>query len=113
MEPFISVPWKFHLLSAYCNNKIQNRVTYFIKTGYYLDTEDYEITCEYRKKYGWNVPHLANFEILLVHLNIINNKHQRDLWVLSTLVPNKSFGQLFNISQRQHIYTKAFHSEFL
>ena len=59
-----------------------------------------------------NVPHLENIEAVLVHCNIVNNKYQCDSQVLSTFVPDKSFGQLLNISLANHIYTETFHSEF-
>ena len=39
-----------------------------------------------------NIPHLENIKVVLVHYNIVNNRYLNDLWVLSTLVPNKSFG---------------------
>ena len=42
-----------------------------------------------------NVSHL---EITEVHCNIVNNDYQQDLRVLHKFVPNKSFGQLLDIS---------------
>ena len=65
-----------------------------------------------KDKYGENVPHLENFMLVLVHFNIVNNNYQHNLWVLSTFVPNKLFGQLLNISTTNYIYTEAFRSEF-
>ena len=56
---------------------------------------------------GENIPHLKNIEKVLVHCNIVNYKYQRDSWVLSIFVPNKSFGQLLNISPTNHIYTET------
>ena len=50
--------------------------------------------------------------MVLVHCNNVNNRYQHDSWVLSTFVPNKSFGQLLNISPINHFYTGAFCSEF-
>ena len=40
------------------------------------------------------------------------HKYQRDSWILSAFVPNKSFGQLLNISLTNHIYRETFQSEF-
>ena len=65
-----------------------------------------------KDKNGENVPHLENIEVVLVHCNIASNKHKRNPWVLSTFVPNKSFGQLLSISPKNHIYTETFCSEF-
>ena len=62
-------------------------------------------------KNGENVPHLENTEMALVDRNIVNDKYQRDSWVLSTFVPIKSFGLLLNISPMNHIYTETFRSE--
>ena len=59
---------------------------------------------------GKNVPHLKITEVMLVHCNIVNNDYQQDLY---TFVPNKSFGQLSDISPTQKfIFLKAFNSEF-
>ena len=37
-------------------------------------------------------------EVVLVHCNTVYNDYQQDSRVLYTLVPNKSFGQLLDIS---------------
>ena len=47
---------------------------------------------------GENVPCLEITKVLLVHCNTVNNDYQQDLRLLCTLVPNKSFGQLLDIS---------------
>ena len=47
---------------------------------------------------GENVPHLEITEVVLVHCNIFNNDYQQDSGVLYTFIPNKSFGQLQDIS---------------
>ena len=56
-----------------------------------------------------NIPHLEITEVALVHFNfltaIINI-------ILHTFVPNKSSGQLVDISPRNFIFLKAFDSEF-
>ena len=51
---------------------------------------------------GENVPNLEITEVVLVHCNIVNNNYQRN--VLHTIVPNKSFGQLLDISPKSFIF---------
>ena len=77
-------------------NKIENRITFKIKTGYCLElltpetikllgsTENKII----KDKNGKNVPHLEFTEVVLVHCNIVNNDYQHDSRVLYTFVPN-------------------------
>ena len=51
-------------------------------------------------------------EAVLIHCNIVNNDYQEDSRVLYTFVPNKSFGQLLDISSKNVIFLKTFNSEF-
>ena len=51
-------------------------------------------------------------EILLMHCNVTNNSSQQSSRVLYTFVPNKSFGQLLDISPENFIFLKTFDSEF-
>ena len=39
-----------------------------------------------------------------VHCNIVNNNYQQNSGVLHTFVPNKSFGQLLDISSKNFIF---------
>ena len=39
-------------------------------------------------------------EVVLVYCNIVNNNYQQNSRVLYKFVPNKSFGQLLNISPK-------------
>ena len=55
--------------------------------------------------------HLEITEVVLVHCNIANNDYQQDSNVLHTFVPNKSFGQLLDISPKNFIFLKTFDSE--
>ena len=55
---------------------------------------------------GENVPHLELSEAVLVHCNIVNNDYQQDSLLLYTSVPNKSFGQLLDISPEHFIFLK-------
>ena len=101
-------------------NKIENKITFKIKTGYYLEL----LTLETMKLLGntkskitkdensENVPHLEITEVVLIHCNIVNNDYQQDSRVLYTFVPNKSFGQLLDISQKKFIFLKTFYLEF-
>ena len=101
-------------------NKIENRITFKIKKGYYLDLLTFEtmkllgsteskIT---KDKNGENVPHLEISEVLLVHFNIVNSDYQRDSIVIYAFVPNKPFGSLLDISPRNNIFLERFNSEF-
>ena len=81
-------------------NKIGNRITFKIKTGYYLQlltpgtmkllgSTRSKIT---RNENCENMSHLEITELLLIHCNIVNNDYQQDSRVLHTFVLNKSFG---------------------
>ena len=99
-------------------NRIENRITFKIKNGYYLElltpktmkllgsTESKII----KDKNGENVPHLKIFELVLVHCNLVNN--EQDSRILYTFVPNKTFGSLSEISPTSHVFLKTFNSEF-
>ena len=65
-----------------------------------------------KDKNGENVPQLEITEVVLVHCNIVNNDCQHDSRVLYMLFPNKSFGSLLGISPTNHIFLKAFNSEY-
>ena len=65
-----------------------------------------------KKENAKNVPNLEINEVVLVHYNIVNNDYQQDLRVLYTFIPNKSFGQLLDISPTNSIFLKDFNSEF-
>ena len=65
-----------------------------------------------KDKNGENVPHLEITEVVLVHCNIVNNDYQQDSRLLYTLVPNKPFRSLLEISTTNHILLKILNSEF-
>ena len=78
--------------------KIENRITFKIKNGYYLElltpetmkllgSTESKIT---KDKNGENVPHLEITEVVLVHCNLVNNDYQQDSRMLYTFVPNKT-----------------------
>ena len=89
-------------------NRIKNRITFKIKTGCYFELftpETMELLQNTEKKVtkyktGENVPHLKVTEVALVHCNIVNNNYQQDPKFLYTFLPNKSFGQLLEISPK-------------
>ena len=101
-------------------NKNENRITFKIKTGYYLElltpetmkllgSTENKIT---KDKNGENVPHLEITQVVLVHCNIVSNDYQQDSRALHTFVPNKPFSTLLEISQTNPIFLKTFKSEF-
>ena len=101
-------------------NKIENRITFKIKNGYYLEL----LTSETMKlpgsaenkinkdKNGENVPHLEIVEVVLVHCNLVNNDYQQNSRILYTFVLNKTFESLLEISPPNHVFLKTFNSEF-
>ena len=58
------------------------------------------------------MPHLEVVELILVHCNIVNNDYQQNSRILFTFVPNKAFGSLLEMSQKNHVFLKTFNSEF-
>ena len=58
------------------------------------------------------MPRLEIAEVVLLFCNIVNNAYQQDSRVLYTFVPNKSFGQLIDISPKNFMFLKTFVSEF-
>ena len=67
-------------------NKIENRITFKIKTGHYhelLTPETMQLLESTKSKItkdanGENVPHLEITEVVSVHCNIVNNNYQED-----------------------------------
>ena len=62
-------------------------------------------------KNGQNMPHLEITEVVSMHCNIVNNDYKQDSRVLYSLVPNKSFGQLLDISPKYFILLNTFDSK--
>ena len=101
-------------------NKIENRITFKIKSGYYLELLTPEtmkllgstLSKINKDKNGENVPNLESAEVVLVHCNLVNNDYQQESRILYTFIPNKTFGSLLEISPRNHVFLKTFNSEF-
>ena len=93
-------------------NKIENRVTFKIKDGYYLERLTPETIKSLRSteskitkdKNGENMSHLEVVELVLVHCNLVNNDYQQDSRILYTFVPNKQCGSFLEISHPNHIF---------
>ena len=101
-------------------NRIENRITFKIKNGYYLEllipetmkllgSTESKIN---KDKNSENVSHLEIVELVLVHCNLVNNDYQQDSRILYTFVPNKTFGSLLEISPTNQGFLKTFNSEF-
>ena len=101
-------------------NRTENRITFKIKNGYYLEllTPETMILLESteskinKDKNGQNVPHLEIVELVLVHCNLVNNDYQQDSRILYIFVPNKAFGSLLENLSPNHVFLKTFNSEF-
>ena len=63
-------------------------------------------------KNGENVLPLEITEVVSLHYIIVNDNYQQDSRVLYTIVPNKPFGNLLEISPPNHIFLKTFNSEY-
>ena len=65
-------------------NKIENRITFKIKSGYFLELSTPETVTLLgsignkinKDKNGENVPHVEIIEVVLVYSNIVNNGYQ-------------------------------------
>ena len=101
-------------------NRIENRITFKIKNGYYLElltpetmkllgSTESKIT---KDKNSENEPHLEIVELVLVHCNLVNNDNQQDSRILYTFVPSKTFGSLLETSPTNQVFLKTFNSEF-
>ena len=75
-------------------NRIENRIAFKIKNGYYLElltpetmkllgSTESKITKDKNRE---NVPHLEIVELVLVHCNLVNNDYQQDSKILYTFI---------------------------
>ena len=95
-------------------NTINNRIVFKIKSRYKLELLSKETikllgstkdTIEADKN-SENVPKLENFEVVLVHCNLVNNAYQQHSRVLFTFVPTKQYGPLISISPHSLVFLK-------
>ena len=101
-------------------NRIENRITFKIKNGFYLELLKPEImkllgstnSKITKDKNGENVPHSEIVELVLVHCNLVNNDYQQDSRILYTFISDKTFGSLLEISLTNQAFLKTFNSEF-
>ena len=101
--------------------KIENKITFKVKTEYYLELltpENMKLTGSTenkttKDKNGEIVPDLEIIEVVLVHCYIINNDYQQNSRFLYTFVPNKPFGNLLEFPLTNFNPLKTFKSEFL
>ena len=77
-------------------NKIENSVTFKIKSGYYLElltpetmkllgSTESKIT---KDKNGENIPDLEIDKLVLIHCNLVNNNYQQNYQIIYTIFPN-------------------------
>ena len=97
-------------------NKIKNRITFKIKTGFYLELfmpETMKLLGRTKSKItkdknDENVSQLEITEVELVDCNIVNNDYQQDSRVLCAIIPKKLFGLLLDISPQNSIFYRVF-----
>ena len=97
--------------------EIENRTMLYnrIETGYYLELLTPEtmkllestVSKISKDENGENIPQLEIIEAVLVNFITINNDYQQHSRVLHTIVPNKSFGQLLDISPKESCIFKS------
>ena len=95
---------------------MENRVKFKIKTGYYLgvlDPATMKLLGSTKSKMtedenGENMPYSEINKVILMYYNVVNNSYQQNSRVLYTFVPNKSFGQLLDISPENFIFLNTF-----
>ena len=100
-------------------NKIENRITIKIKTGYYLELltpETMKLLGSTRNKktkdkIDENAPYLKITKVVLSHYNILNSDYQHDFRVFYTFVLNKFCNKLLDISPTGFIFLKTLNSD--
>ena len=97
-------------------NEIENRITFKIKTGNYLELwtpETMKLLRSTKSKITKdenceNMLHSEITEVVLIHCNIVNNDYQQDSRVFYAFVLNRPFGQLLDISSKKNYVFKNF-----
>ena len=74
-------------------NKIENKITFKIKIGYFLKLLTNKLLGSIKNKItkenGKNVSHLKITEVVLIHCNIVKSDYQHDRRTLYTFVSSK------------------------
>ena len=65
-----------------------------------------------KDKNGENLLHLEITELVLVNCNLVNKDYQQGSRISYTFASNKTFGSILEISPTNHIFLKAFNSDF-
>ena len=86
--------WK-NMKRSYESNKL--KISAPLETMKLLGSTKSKIT---KDKNSENVPHSEITKVALIHFNIVNNDYLQDSRAWSAFVPNKSFGQLLDISPK-------------
>ena len=100
-------------------NKIEDIITFKLKTRYYLEvltTETMKLLGSTKSKISKdrnrkNIRHFEITEVVLISCSTVVNNYQQNSLVLNTFVPNKSFGQLLDISPKKCTFLKTFSFE--
>ena len=85
-----------------------------IKTQYYLNFLTFELMKLYgsikikmsNDTNGEHLPHLELNKVVLAYCNIVNSDYQQDIRVLHIVIPNKSLGQLLDVSPKSFFIFK-------
>ena len=94
-------------------NRIENKITFRIKEGYYLELLTSETmkllgsikSKRTKNKIGGNVPHLEITEVELNNSNIVDNNYQHNSRFWYTFVrKRRSFGQVLDILPKNSIF---------
>ena len=94
-------------------NKIENRITFKIKTGYYLKLLAPEIMKLFgstkskitKNENGENVPCLEITKVVLIHCDVVNNSYQQNSKVLHTFVYNLVYNRIL---PKKFLFLKTF-----
>ena len=92
--------------------KTENRITFKIKTGYYLQSlapETMKFIGSTKSKISKdenyeNMPNLEITEVVLIHYKIVNNGYEQHSRVLYTFITNQLFGQLLHIAHNSFLF---------
>ena len=99
---------------------MENRYTFKIKTRYFpehLTPEAIKLLGSTKSKITTdknceNVSHLEITEVLSDHCSTANKNYHQDSRILYKFIPNKSFGQILDISPKYFVFKITFNSEF-